>query len=269
MNQNPPLLRFARVRLRTGLHVHYAEQGDPAGQAIVFLHGYSDSWYSFSRLLPLLAPSYHAFAVSERGHGDSDKPECCYSLDHFASDVDAFMDAVGIDEATIVGHSGGGIIAQRVAVKYPHRVRRLVLISTAAKGTLFRDISELGEAVRTLKDPVPDAFAREFQQSTIYGSVPEEFFETVVSECLKVPSRVWRDYFDGVVLAETDQLPQIKAPTLILWGDRDSYPAREEQERLAREIPNATLKVYTETGHDPHWERPEDVVRDLDIFLQQ
>jgi pimeloyl-ACP methyl ester carboxylesterase len=85
----------------------------------------------------------------------------------------------------------------------------------------------------------------------------------------KVPSRVWRDYFDGVVLAETDQLPQIKAPTLILWGDRDSYPAREEQERLAREIPNATLKVYTETGHDPHWERPEDVVRDLDIFLQQ
>ena len=106
MRQSPPHLRFTETRLQTGLQVHYAEQGDPTEQAIIFLHGYSDSWYSFSRVLSLLSAEYHAFALTERGHGDSDKPECCYTVDDFADDVDAFMDAVGIEKATLVGHSG-------------------------------------------------------------------------------------------------------------------------------------------------------------------
>lgn len=261
-------IRFATAHLSTGVRLHYAEQGHPTGEALIFLHGYSDSWFSFSRVLPWLSPSYHAFALTERGHGDSDKPECCYTLDDFAADVDAFMDALGIDHATLVGHSGGGLIAQRVALDYPNRVSRLVLIGTAAKGSAFRGVSELGEFVRTLEDSVAPEFVREFQESTIYRPVPEEFLDTVVSESLKLPARVWRDYFEGVVLADAVQLGEIKVPTLILWGEQDSYPPREEQERLAREIPDATLKVYAETGHDVHWERPEQVVRDLEAFIK-
>jgi len=260
--------RFGTVYLTSGLRLHYAEQGDRRGESIVFLHGYSDSWFSFSRVLPLLSPSYHAFALTERGHGDSDKPECCYTLDDFAADVDAFMDAVGIEEATVVGSSGGGFMAQRVAVRYPHRVSRLVLMGTAAEGSAFGDISELEDAVRTLEDPVPPEFVREFQQSTIIEPVSEEFFETVISESLKLPARVWRDYFEGVVLAEAASLGEIKAPTLILWGEQDPYPPREEQERLAREIPDATLKVYPESSHAMHWERPEQVVQDLEAFMR-
>src|SRR3712207_6289457 len=130
MGHTSPPLRFAQTRLQTGLQVQYAEQGDPTGQAIIFLHGYSDSWYSFSRVLPLLSPTYHAFALTQRGHGDSEKPACCYTVDDFAADVAAFMDAVGIDEATIVGASTGALFAQRVALSYPRRVIRLVLIGS-------------------------------------------------------------------------------------------------------------------------------------------
>jgi non-heme chloroperoxidase len=100
-------LRFATTRLTADVTLHYAEQGDQAGEAIVFLHGYSDSWFSFSRVLPLLSPEYHAFAPDQRGHGDSDKPECCYTAEDFAADADAFMEAVGVDKATVVGHSTG------------------------------------------------------------------------------------------------------------------------------------------------------------------
>jgi pimeloyl-ACP methyl ester carboxylesterase len=264
----PPQPRFATVHLTSGLRLHYAEQGDRTEEAIIFLHGYSDSWFSFSRVLPLLSPEYHAFALTERGHGDSDKPECCYTVDDFAADINAFMDAIGTEEATIVGHSGGGLIAQRLALSYPHRVSRLVLIGTAAEGSSFRGVSELGEFVRTLTDPVPPEFVREFQESTIYYPVPEEFPETVISESLKLPARVWRDYFEGVVLADAAQLREIKAPTLIMWGEHDTYPPREEQERFAREIPDATLKVYPDTGHAVHWERPEQVVRDLEAFMK-
>jgi non-heme chloroperoxidase len=269
MMHQPNDVEFATTpRLATGTRLHYAERGDRGGEAIIFLHGYSDSWFSFSRVLPLLSPEYHAFALTERGHGDSDKPECCYTLDDFAADVDAFMEALGIDAATLVGHSGGGFMAQRVALDYPHRVSRLVLIGTAAEGSAFRGISEFGEFVGTLEDPVPPEFVREFQESTIYHPVPEEFLDTVVSESLKLPARVWRDYFEEVVHADAAQLREIKAPTFILWGEQDPYPPREEQERLAREIPDATLKVYAETGHAVHWERPEEVVRDLEAFMR-
>jgi non-heme chloroperoxidase len=79
-------------------------------------------------VLPLLSSEYHAFALTQRGHGDSDKPECCYTLEHFAADVDAFMEAVGLEEATLVGASTGALFAERVALDYPHRVSRLVLI---------------------------------------------------------------------------------------------------------------------------------------------
>ena len=112
----PNDVQFATTHLSTGVTLHYAEQGDPTGEAIIFLHGYSDSWYSFSRVLPWLSPSYHVFALTQRGQGDSDKPECCYTPEDFAADVDAFMDTVGIEEATLVGASTGGLFAQRVVL---------------------------------------------------------------------------------------------------------------------------------------------------------
>src|SRR5919112_4635011 len=109
-------VHFATVSLSTDVTLHYAERGDPKGEAILFLHAYTDSWFAFSRVLALLSPSYHAFAPDERGHGDSDKPDCCYTVEDFTADVDAFMDAVGNEAAILVGDSSGGMIAQRVAL---------------------------------------------------------------------------------------------------------------------------------------------------------
>jgi non-heme chloroperoxidase len=259
--------------LSTGVRLHHAEQGDQAGEAIIFLHGYSDSWFSFSRVLPLLSPSYHAFALTQRGHGDSDKPECCYTPDDFAADVDAFMDAVGIEEATLVGASTGALFAQRVALSYPRRVSRLVLIAAQTPAHELEALSGLREEVRALEDPVPPEFVREFQKSTIYHPVPQEFLETAISESLKLPAHVWRDYLEQAVLSiDHDyvlELREIKAPTLILWGEQDALFPREEQERLATKIPGATLKIYPESGHAVHWERPEEVVRDLEEFMKE
>ena len=76
MVQQPSDVHFATVSLSTDVTLHYAERGERKGEAIVFLHAYTDSWFAFSRALHLLSPSYHAFAPDERGHGDSDKPEC-------------------------------------------------------------------------------------------------------------------------------------------------------------------------------------------------
>jgi non-heme chloroperoxidase len=267
-------IRFATTPLETGLRLHYAEQGDLTGEAIVFLHGYSDSWFSFSRVLPLLSPEYHAFALTQRGHGDSDKPECCYTPDDFAADFDAFMDAVGLEEATVVGASTGGLFAQRVVLSYPRRVSRLVLVGAQTPANEANEVVlGLQEEVRALEDPVPPEFVRAFQEGTIHQPVPQEFLDTVVSESLKLPARVWRDYLEGAVLSiDRDYvlpLREIDVPTLILWGEQDPLFPREEQERLAAAIPGATLKIYPETGHAVHWDRPEWVVRDLEEFMRE
>jgi non-heme chloroperoxidase len=183
----PNDVQFATTQLATGVRVHYAERGDRAGEAIIFLHGYSDSWFSYSRVLPLLSPEYHAFALTQRGHGDSDKPDCCYTPNDFAADVDAFMDAVGLEEATLVGASTGALFAQRAALSYPRRVSRLVLVG--AQTPVNEAVLGLQEEVRALEDPVPPEFVRAFQEGTIHQPVPQEFLDTVVSESSKLPAR--------------------------------------------------------------------------------
>jgi non-heme chloroperoxidase len=262
-------IQLAMMPLSTGVRLNYAEKGDQSGEAIIFLHGYTDSWVSFRRVLPLLSPEYHAFALSERGHGDSDKPECCYTLDDFAADVDAFMDALGIEEVTLVGASGGSFMAQRVTLDYPHRVSRLVLISSAATLLDNEAVMGLGEEMLALEDPISPEFVREWQEVNVYQPVPDEFFDKMISESLKIPARIWRNYWEGVVLApdHASRLGEIDVPTLIMWGEKDAVFSREDPERLAAAIPGATLKVYPETGHAVHWERPQWVVRDLEEFV--
>jgi non-heme chloroperoxidase len=264
-------VEFATTRLSTGLRFYYVEQGDRTGEAIVFLHAYVDSWHWFSRVLSLLSPEYHAFAPDQRGHGDSERPECCYTVDDFAADVAAFMDAVGVASSTLVGHSSGGMIAQRVALSYPHRVSRLVLIGSPITLLNNEAVIELGEEMLALEDPISPEFVREFVESTIHHPVPEEFLSTAVSESLKIPARVWRDYMEGVLLTvdDTARLGEIAAPTLILWGEQDALLPREEQERRAATIPDATLKVYPDTGHAVAAERPEWVVLDLEEFMRE
>jgi len=261
---------FATIRLATGPRLHYAEQGDREGEAIVFLHAYADSWFSYGRVLPLLSPAYHAFAPDQRGHGGSDKPECCYAAGDYAADVDAFMEALAIEKATLVGDSSGGLIAQRVTLDYPHRVSRLVLIGSPTTLVHNEAVMEWSETLHTLEDPVPPEFVRELLESIIHYPVPEEFLERSISQSLKVPARVWRDYWEGVVLGvdDTARYGEIGSPTLILWGEQDALLPREEQERRAAAIPDATLKVYPGTGHLAHWVRPEWVVRDLEAFLK-
>src|SRR5918993_631456 len=268
--QQPSDVHFATISLSTDVTLHYAERGDRKGEAILFLHAYTDSWFAFSRVLALLSPSYHAFAPDERGHGDSDKPECCYTADDFSADVDAFMDEVGIEEATLVGDSSGGMIAQRVALEYPHRVSRLVLMGSPTTLLNNEAVIAAGEEMRALEDPISPEFIREFHRSTIHHPVPEEFLSTALSETLKVLARGWRGYMEGVVLKADDsaRLGEIDAPTLILWGELDALLPREEQEHRAAAIPNAALKVSRDPGLLALWVRPGWVVRDLEAFIK-
>jgi pimeloyl-ACP methyl ester carboxylesterase len=270
MRQEVPQLRFATTRLASGPLVHYAEQGDPDGEPIVFLPAYTDSWFSYSRVLPLLPARYHAFAVDQRGHGDSERPGCCYAVEDFAADLVAFLDAVGAERATLVGHSGSCLVARRVAEAHPERVARLLLVGSPGSLGDNQEEVALQAAVRALQDPVPARFARELQGAAAHVPLPEAFFERLVADSLKLPARVWKGTLEGLfAFDDAAELGRITAPTMLIWGEWDRWLPREEEDHLGAIIPGARVVVYPATGHSPNWERPEMVAADLDAFLRQ
>jgi non-heme chloroperoxidase len=260
--------REAEVRLANGIRLRYLEQGDRAGRAVIMLHGLADSSFSFSRVLPLLSRVHRVLVPDLRGHGDSDRPPEGYRPRDLAEDVLGLMDALGVGRATLVGHSLGTFVARQVALAAPQRVSGLVLIAsatTARNEVMF----ELQRSFAGLPESVPEEFAREFQVGTTHQSPPDQFMARVVAESLKVPSRVWRAALAGM-LDDTrfTGLGEARIPVLLLWGERDGLFTRAEQEALVELLPVASLKVYREAGHAPHWERPREVVRDLERFLR-
>jgi pimeloyl-ACP methyl ester carboxylesterase len=246
-----------RVHLTTGVTLDVVLCGPADGEPVLFLHGFTDSWFSFSRVLELLPSGVRAIVPTQRGHGKSGKPDAGYQVADFAADAVALLDTLRVDRATVVGHSMGSFIAQRLAAEHPSRVTRLVLVGS---GTTARmpPVIELAGAVKDLKDPVGVDFIRDFQMSTIHRAVPDAFLERVIRESTKVPAHVWRDVLAGLISNEGQtELDRITAPTLVVWGDQDAFWPREAQDGLARAIRDARLVVFGGTGHAPHWEEPE------------
>jgi len=89
-------MRFDKARLSTGLRIHYAESGDARGTPVVFVHGWPDSWFSFSRVLPLLPATLRLIALDQRGFGESDHPDSGYTIPGFAADLVSLLDALDI-----------------------------------------------------------------------------------------------------------------------------------------------------------------------------
>lgn len=259
------------IMLRSRIKLQYVEQRDPSGVPLVLLHGYTDSWRSFELLLPHLPKSLHAYALTQRGHGDADRPVTGYDAYDFAADLAAFMDELGIERAILAGHSMGSQIAQRFAIDYPGRTLALVLMGAFSTLGGNRAVRELWDsAVATLKDPVEPGFAREFQESTLANPVPEAFLDTIVAESLKVPARVWRAALQGQMQTDlSPELARIKAPTLIIWGSKDGICTRREQDRLATSIRGSEFVPYAGAGHGVHWEQPKRVAVDLRAFVER
>lgn len=262
-----PALR--EIELRTGVTLNYVVQGDPSGMPVIFLHGLSDSWRSFEPILPRLPDSIYALALSLRGHGDSDRPKEGYGIKGLSADLEAFMDAMRLDAAVLVAHSGSTPGAQRFAIDHPERILGLVLVGAFADMTTSPAVRQFWEsAVSQLEDPIDEDFVREFQASV--KPLPPAFFETVIEESMKVPARVWKEVASATLKDKVfDEVHKISVPTLLMWADEDDFIPREDQEELLAAIPNARLLIYENTGHNLHWEDPDRFASDLTEFLDQ
>ncbi|MGH2827756.1 MAG: alpha/beta fold hydrolase [Pseudonocardiaceae bacterium] len=230
------------IELRTGVAIEYAEQGDRSGTPLLLLPGLGDSWQSFKPVLDYLPDSIRAFALTLRGHGDSTHPPEGYGFRDFAADIEGFMDALTLPAAVIAAHSASGFFAQRLAIDHPRKVLGLVFVASPLTLRSHPGLRQAWDStISKLADPVDPDFVRETQAGTLAKPLPQDFFETLVAEAMKVPARVWRDVFSHLLDDDLIQeVGKIQSPTLVVWGDGDEGPiasrsgcARSRHQRIA------------------------------------
>ena len=262
--------------LPDGETLAYIDMGKRDGRPVVLIHGYTDNARDWVPLIPYLSKNYRLLLVDIRGHGQSSKPECCYSRLDFAYDIKLLMDGLGVPKADIVGHSLGSIIAQTFAEYWPEKTNRVVLIASTGgwpprvprKAPQFDFASE----IRKLKEPIePDSpFMIAWWDSPT--PVDPDFIRRQRKDAAGIPLRVWLAVLDQGLPTDAyadlqGTLPRLKAPTLLIWGSKDPIMEEPVRKSLQEGLPAAQVKIFAGLGHNPFWEDPRSVGDRINEFL--
>ena len=259
-------VRLSQARIR------YVDKGE--GPAVVFLHGFGSSLEAWAEVIPEITDHHRAIALDLKGFGWSGRPSGDYSPEAEAKLVFELLDELGVEDAAIVAHSWGSSVALKMALMEPDRIRRLALY---------------GAWVYSDQLPVSFYWARAGGVGElIYGLFYKQLPNEKLSAAFYDRSELTQPYVDYVkrlldrpgtqaaALAATrgqrfeefeDDYRNVDQPTLLLWGREDNVANLRYGERLARELPNASLEVYPRCGHFPMREAAEASTRDLVEFL--
>ena len=271
--------RKSTAVLGNGLSLAYLDVGPRDAPSVVLIHGYTDSARDWAPIEPLLTPRFRLIIVDLRGHGASAKPDCCYTRFDFAYDIKLLLDTLHIETADIIGHSLGSIVAQTFAELWPGYTRRLVLISSTGTSFGITDAADRSATlhmpswlapIEQLKDPIdPDsAFMRDWWKVSISIN-PEFFSHRQRRDAAAIPARVWCAIADQSLLGVDLRwmLPRIQAPTLLIWGGRDSLMSDAGRDALRTGIARVEAQTFPSLGHDLFWEDPRAVATVLIGFL--
>jgi pimeloyl-ACP methyl ester carboxylesterase len=267
-----------------GIDVHYKTRGD-AGTAILLLHGFGASVFTWQNVLEPLGRTHYAIAYDRPAFGLTERPLEWTGVNPYSGEgqvtlATGLLDALQVDKAVLVGNSAGGRVAVDVALAAPERVAGLVLVSPAVGlggGGPFRfatpllrtpQMTHLGPlVVRSIRDSGPDIMRRAWHR-------PERMTDAVMAGYTK-PLRA--DHWDSALFELTrarrgaDPTPRLAelaaVPTLLVTGDDDRIVPTARTLELARLIPNARLEVLEACGHVPQEECPDAFLGVLESFL--
>ncbi|MGQ9490902.1 MAG: alpha/beta fold hydrolase [Anaerolineae bacterium] len=255
-----------------GIRLRYETWG--VGETpLLLLHGLGSSADDWFMQLPAFAPYFRCIAPDLRGHGLSDKPDGPYSVALFAADAAALLTALGAMPAHVLGLSLGGMVAQQLAIAYPHLVRSLVLINTMPGiwppswhivqvglrrlAAPWRTRSMAEQAARVAADLFPhqqQAFLRAQVQARLASNDPEAYRKATMAVAGFRPGRA---------------LHRLACPVLIIAGEEDRVVPRLYQERLRRALPAAEFVLLPGVGHACNVEAPDAVNGAVLKFLQR
>lgn len=245
-----------------GVNLYYEFHGPLDAPVLVLNNGIimnaATSWVYQTKTL---SKQYRLLQYDCRGQGQSDHPESPYSMEEHADDLSALMNALKIDKAHIAGISYGGEVAQAFVLKYPDKVRSLILIDTVSELTVelrlivqaWVDALKAGDALAFFNASVPWNFSPEWiaNNTALLEDAKRRYplldFPAVIRLC---------EAFFGVDF--TKRLGEIKVPTCIMVGEVDLFKGIRYAEILEKNIPHAEYHVLMGSGHASCWERPNE-----------
>ncbi len=248
--------------------VHYEVYG--RGRPVILLHGWLGSWGLWQDTMAYLGRYYRTYALDFWGFGESGKKRESYDVQDFVTLVDQFMEQLGIERAPLVGHSMGGTVSLSVAMRYPERVRKVVVIGSPIVGSslslllrlfgrrtvayiVFHNLWGLRWGFRTMspfytRDPRwPDYMDRDLSSTTL-----ESFLLSIAS------------------LRETDLRPRlntIRTPVMGMYGDKDIVVSPRQWQPLKEGLPNCRIERFPTSGHFIMLDEPHRFMEVLHDFL--
>ena len=250
--------------------VHYEVYG--RGKPVILLHGWLGSWGLWQETMAYLGRYYRTYALDFWGFGESGKKRETYAVQDFVSLVNQFMEQLGIMHAPLVGHSMGGTVSLSVAIRYPERVSKVVVVGSPIVGSslavplklagmrpiafmlfnmmgTFRFAMKMASPIICRDERFADMMDRDLSRTTV-----ESFLLSIAS------------------LRRTDLRPmldQIKIPAMGMYGDRDVIVHPKQWQPMLKGIPHAQIERFPLDGHFPMLEEPQDFSERLKAFLDK
>jgi pimeloyl-ACP methyl ester carboxylesterase len=269
------------VDLPGGYHVHYRDAGDPNQPLLVLLHGFGDSFTSWEGWVRQLNTQFRIISLDFPGHGLTRAPaESRLSAEGLADFVDSLATKLALPKFAVAGNSMGGGVAWQLAVRHPDRVDALILVDAAG----FPNEKPPGEvplAFRIMQYPIGRAVLRNIDNRRL---IEQGLKTDVYDKSLITPFIVdrWADFqrapghrailmsvnLGSLSAATANLVAGIKAPTLILWGEKDPLIEPAAAKKFAAAIPGARLITYPNVGHLPQIEIPQRSAADVAAFLK-
>jgi pimeloyl-ACP methyl ester carboxylesterase len=264
----PPNYKFATVNHH---NIGYVDTG--SGDVLVLVHGFGGSTYSWRNVIRAQASKYRVIALDLPGFGFSDKPvndPQLYAHQQQAATVAAFLDTLKVDQVSIAGHSMGGAVALLFALQYPQRVRNLILVDAAVRdkpGPSAPPIALFVQKLPGVSAAVSRAFAsrkngEKMLRSALYRkevATPALLEGYVTPNMYHLSSKLMMAVSEARSSATKPRLGEIRAPTLIIWGQHDPWISIKTAYVLQKGIVGSKLVVSPVSGHLPQEE-------DVDLF---
>lgn len=257
-----------------GVKIHYRDEGE--GYPLVLVHGTFASLHCYDGWVEVLKPHYRIIRMDLPGFGlTGPKPDNQYSIEHFADFLNEFLEKLNIAECAIAGNSLGGWLSWEFALKYQHRVSKMILIDSA--GYINDNTYPLPFVIaqtpvlRNVFNYVPKAVVRRFVRQVFYDQTKvtdqlvDRYFDLFHREGNKEAFvRIANSYF----VQNTHNLVNLRIPVLVMWGDHDNWLSVTHADKFKRDLLNCTTIIYDQVGHVPMEEIPERSALDALNFLE-
>jgi len=250
-----------------GVSIYYEQYGT-AGPDVLLLHGWGCSVGLWKPITDRLSPSMRVTAIDFPGHGNSGRPPEPWDTAAFARMTADVIERLGIAGCTVIGHSHGGRVALRLALDHPELLKKLVITCGAglrAKPTVSSNLR--GRLYKSLRGGLDM-----LEKTKLFGEMPEQGREALRlrfgSKDYNALDAEMRKTFVLLVNTDlTDELHRVKAPTLLIWGERDTETPLWIGHVMEEKIPDAGLVVFENAGHYAYLEQPDRFARIVGQFI--